>query len=298
MPRALVTGAAGFIGGTLLRRLLSEGWEVHALLGRTCRIEALDDVRSRIVVHLHDGSTSGMLEIFSSSRPDVVFHLASLFLADHRPEDLEALIASNLLFPTQLAEAMVRVGCRRLVNTGTSWQHYQGDGYKPVNLYAATKQAFEDLLAFYYDAHGLASITLKLFDTYGPRDPRRKLINLLLEAARSGEPLAMSPGDQFLELTHVDDVAAAFLLSAQHLLTAPEPRQESYFVAGTRLSLRELAVEVAQATGRDMEVTFGGREYRPREVMMPVSSSSRPLPGWVPRIELRTGLAQTYASQV
>jgi nucleoside-diphosphate-sugar epimerase len=297
MPRALITGAAGFIGGGVLRRLLAQGWEVHALLGRTCRVEALDDVRDQIALHFHNGTTEEMHQILSVSRPDVVFHLASLFLVDHRPEDLEPLVVSNLLFPAQLAEAMVRVGCLRLINTGTSWQHYQSDDYRPVNLYAATKQAFEDLLAFYSDAHGMACTTLKLFDTYGPGDPRRKLINILLEAARSGESLAMSPGEQILELTHIDDVVGAFLAGAERLMVTPDPRSESFFVSGTRLSLRELVAEVAHATGRTLNVTFGGRPYRAREVMLPVQSSRQPLPGWAPKVDLRAGLAQVFAAQ-
>lgn len=295
MPRALITGAAGFIGGGLARRLLAEGWEVHALLGRTCRREALADVEGQVAIHEHDGSMESMLALMGKASPEVVFHLAALFISDHQPKDVQDLVHSNLLFSTQLAEAMAAHGVTRLVNTGTSWQHFGRPGYRPVNLYAATKQAFEDILAYYHDAHGLSCITLKLYDTYGPGDRRRKLIHILLEAARSGEPLAMSPGEQEVELTHLDDVTAAFERASNLLLSSTIPMLGAFLVSGTRLTVRNLVAQVSRAAGRPIQVQWGGRPYRPREVMTPVLSEGMTLPGWAPSVSLEVGLAQLLA---
>ena len=293
MPRALLTGAAGFLGGNLLRSLLVRGWEVHALLGATCREAALEDVRERITIHHHDGSTDGMLGLVGKAQPDVVFHLASVFLADHQPAQIEGLMASNLTFSTQLAEAVVACGGGRLVNTGTSWQYARGEGYLPLNLYAATKQACEDILTYYHDARGLSCITLKLFDTYGTGDPRRKLVSLLLEAARSGGPIALSPGEQTLDLLHMDDVAAAFRIAGECLLAAPEPLLASHLLGGTRLTVRALAECITQVTGCPIQAQWGGRPYRPREIMVPVSPGPD-LPGWAPQVSLEEGLGAVF----
>ena len=292
MPRALVTGAAGFIGGGLVRRLLSEGWEVHVLLGRLCRREALADIEGRVTVHEHDGSMAAMLALMGRARPEVVFHLAALFISDHQAKDVEDLVHSNILLSTQLAEAMAAHGVTRIVNTGTSWQHLGGPGYRPVNLYAATKQAFEDILAYYHDAHGFSCITLKLYDTYGPGDRRRKLIHILLEAARSGEPLAMSPGEQEVEITHLSDVTEAFARAAAMLLEEGEPMLAAHLVPGTRLTVRDLVALVSRVAGRPIQVQWSGRPYRPREVMRPVAPEGRTLPNWSPRVLLETGLAE------
>ncbi len=294
MTRVLVTGAAGFIGGAVVRRALARGWEVHALLGATCRESSLEEVRGRLTLHHHNGSMEGMLAILAASTPDLVVHLASLFVSDHTAADVDALVDSNLRFPLQLVEAMVHSGCLRLVNTGTSWQHFGTESYRPVNLYAATKQAFEDLVAFHHDAFGLACTTLRLYDTYGPGDTRPKLIRLLLEVASTGRRLDLSPGDQCLELTHAEDVAEAFLTAGDRLLAAPAPALESFLVPGTRLSLKELVAAVSRTTGRDLNVGFGGRSYRAREVMEPVASEGRTLPGWSPRILLEEGLRSAF----
>jgi nucleoside-diphosphate-sugar epimerase len=231
--------------------------------------------------------------ILASARPEVVFHLASLFLSEHRPDDIEGLVASNILLSTQLAEAMLLAGTSRLVNTGTSWQHWGGDGYRPVNLYAATKQAFEDVLAYYHDARGLSCTTLKLFDTYGPRDPRGKLIAVLMEAARSGRVLELSPGEQILDLLHVEDVVEAFRLAAERLLDAPEPLLDSFLLSGSRVTLRELVEFIGRVTGRPVPAKWGGRPYRNREVMDPVVSGE-PLPGWKQKVDLVWGLTEVF----
>jgi nucleoside-diphosphate-sugar epimerase len=284
---ALVTGVTGFIGGKLAERLLRDGWRVHALLRESSSEEGLPE---GLRLHRHDGSVEGLTQIVREAAPDIVFHLASLYLADHRPDQVDALIESNVGFPAQLAEAMTAAGAARLVNTGTAWQHYRTDGYNPVNLYAATKQACMDLLQYHHDARGLSVITLKLFDTYGEGDKRRKLVQLLIDAALSGEPLGMSPGEQIVDLTHVDDVVEAFVVAAQRLVAAPQPLSESFSLTGERFSVRDLASVVGASAGRPMNIEFGAREYRAREVMAPVDAADT-LPGWERRTELRSFVA-------
>ena len=122
---ALVTGATGFVGSHLVRRLIKEGWKTHIITRSSSSLTQIEDVADKIIVHQHDGTTSSMINIIKDAQPDVVFHLASLFLAQHTSEDVEKLVQSNLLFGTQLAEAMTLQGVTKLINTGTSWQHYE-----------------------------------------------------------------------------------------------------------------------------------------------------------------------------
>ncbi|GAH74036.1 unnamed protein product, partial [marine sediment metagenome] len=203
---ALVTGATGFVGSHLVRRLIKDGWEAHIITRSSSSLAQLEDVCNKIIVHRHDGTTNSMINIVKGVKPEIVFHLASLFLAQHTSEDIERLVQSNLLFGVQLAEAMTLQGVTKLVNTGTSWQHFQNEPYNPVCLYAATKQAFKDMLKFYVEASELKVITLKLFDTYGPDDPRPKLFTLLRKVADEQTELAMSPGEQLIDLVYIDDV--------------------------------------------------------------------------------------------
>jgi nucleoside-diphosphate-sugar epimerase len=282
----LVTGAAGFVGSHLARRLAASGATVHGLLRPTsnaCRVPPT------VTVERHDGSTGGAVAILERVRPDVVFHLAARFVAQHEPADVEGLVRDNVLLLAQLVEAMVRGNSHRLVNTGTAWQHGGSTPDAPATLYAATKQAAEAVLSYYVDASPLRVVTLKLHDTYGPDDPREKLFTLLARASARATPLSMSPGDQLLQLVHVDDVCDAFLMVGERLLRGEIAGHDTYAVAAEQqYSLREVVELYASLCGRPLQVSWGGRAYRPREVMVPWEGPR--VPGWRPRIALADGL--------
>ncbi len=287
---ALITGATGFVGAHLAQRLFSEGWDVHAIVRHGSDISPLRMKQPALTVHEYDGSTKGMISIVAESKPSVVFHLASLFLAQHQPTDIEQLVLSNVLLGTQLLEAMIVNNAYSLVNTGTSWQHYENKPYSPVNLYAATKQAFVDILQFYVEATSLRALTLKLFDTYGPADPRPKLFTLLRKTAAEQQVLAMSPGEQLIDLVYIDDVVEAFVQAARLLMENQVVRHEEYAVSSRAvMPLRQLAELYGRVINKKLPIEWGSRAYRPREVMMPWSMG-KTLPGWRPKIGLEEGI--------
>jgi nucleoside-diphosphate-sugar epimerase len=294
--KALLTGATGFIGGHLTRELLRAGWELHLIVLPGMGLGTIENLHAELQIYPHDGTTEQLLVLFDQIKPDVVFHLASLFLAQHTPADIEQLVKSNVLFATQLAEAMTRAGCFRLVNTGTSWEHYENGTYNPVNLYAASKQAFEIMLEYYLATTPLKAVTLKLFDTYGPDDPRPKLFTLLQKVAAEGEPLAMSPGEQLIDLVYIDDIVRAFVMAADRLLENRVGGHERYAVSsGNPLSLRELVEFYGRVIGRTLLIEWGARPYRTREVMVPWSTGEL-LPGWRPIVCLEEGMKNICSS--
>lgn len=287
---ALVTGATGFVGSHLVRRLIKESWKVHIISRPESSLEIIKDVKGETLNHLHDGTTDGMLRIIKESKPIIVFHLASLFLTQHQPKDLEPLIRSNILFGTQLLEAMAANGVCKLVNTGTSWQHYSNEDYNPVCLYASTKQAYEAILKFYIETTTLRVVTLKLFDTYGPNDMRPKLFNLLKKVAEDQKPLAMSPGEQLIDIVYIDDVVEAFLIAADRLLRNNAKKYEEYAVSsGNPLKLRDLVKKYEEVIGKKLPIEWGGRPYRDREVMEPWKRGEK-LYGWTPKVCLDEGI--------
>jgi nucleoside-diphosphate-sugar epimerase len=274
---------------------MRDGWSVHAVVRPSSNLKRLHGAGSALCVHVHDGTTRELARIVKAAAPHTIFHLAALPSAEHQPEELDELLQSNVIFPTQLAEAAVEQGCLRFINTGSHWQHYEGAQYSPVSLYAACKEAFEKLLRYYVEARGMAAITLALFDTYGCDDDRPKLFNLLKEAARSGRPLAMTPGEQAIDLVYVDDVVDAYCVAAAMLNDARNGQHETFAVrSGDPVKLRELVRLFSEVSGCAVPVHWGARSYRLREIMTPWKDG-RDLPGWKPKISLSDGLRRLVA---
>lgn len=293
--RALLTGASGYIGSSLVKRLVADGWDVHIAVRPESNLDILRPVLASISVHEHDGSMLGMVKLVDRASPDVVFHLASLFLAQHKFPDVPSLITSNIMFGAQLLEAMDQAGVRYLINTGTSWQNYDGHSYNPVNLYAATKQGFEDIARFYTEACDIRMITLRLSDTYGPDDPRKKLMALLWHTATTGELIEMSPGKQLLDLVYIDDVIDSFTRAADLVMRSEISSDGEVFSvsSGQLIGLQEVFTLFSDVTGMKVNVQWGAREYRKREVMRPWMERSI-LPGWQPKVCLRSGIERIF----
>lgn len=269
--KIVITGATGFIGSHLCRRLQLEGWEFSCLVRSEPASKCLAAKNIKAIdISVDDYSLD---EILEKEKPTGIIHLASYYTRDHNQKDLGPLIESNIHFGTEIIDASVKVGVRWFLNTGTFWQHYNGAKYDPVNLYAATKQAFEDIGRFYANAHGLRFCTLKLCDTYGADDRRRKLYTIWEEIANSGESLDMSPGDQLIDIIHVDRAVDAYakLVEALDSGQMSTDNCDCYYVSSNkRISLKELAQEYEQTNGVSLNINWGAREYRHREVMTPV----------------------------
>lgn len=286
--KVLLTGVTGFVGSHLAQYLYERDFCVYGLIRKPINNENLASKLCNIQLRVF--TEENLNDIIADIKPDLVIHLASLYLTVHNYQQIENLIQSNITFPTKLLEAMCANKVTKLINTGTSWQHYNSAEYDPVNLYAATKQAFEDIAKFYVSSKGFSAITLKLFDTYGPNDTRGKLISLLDSLSISQEFLSMSPGEQVVEVTHIHDVCSAYLIAINKIMTMQAGESHSYGVdSNSRLKLKDLVAEYERANGVKLNIKWGERPYREREVMQPCVNLTN-IPGWEPVIQLIDGL--------
>lgn len=273
MKSCLITGATGFVGSNLARKLINKNWKVTVICRETSKLDNLEDIKDKINIFRYDKKIENMINFMKENKFDVIFHLASLFIAEHKINDVNSLIESNILFGTHLLEGMKESKNKLLINTGTSWQHYNSEEYNPVDLYAATKEAFEKIIKYYIEAENIRCITLKLFDTYGENDKRPKLINLLNKFADEKKILDMSLGEQKLDLVHIDVVTDSFIKAFELLKNNKEIKEETYGVSsGEQISLREIVENFEKKSGKKVLINWGARPYRKREVMEPIRS--------------------------
>jgi nucleoside-diphosphate-sugar epimerase len=291
--RALVTGASGYIGSNLVARLISDGWEVHIIVRPKSNLTVLKLSIESIICHVHDGTTRSIIEIVSNVNPSVVFHLASRFVAHHSSSDIESMVLSNILFSSQLVEAMAVNNIKYLINASTSWQHFENEKYNPVNFYAATKQSFEDILDYYVKINKIKAISLVIFDTYGPKDDRKKIIPILLNLITSTTVLDMSAGQQLIDIVYIDDVIDAFVKSASFVIEQKSSYERYAISSGNPIKLRHLVDTFQEVTNSSLKINWGNREYRKREVFTPWSSYKM-MPGWMPLTSLRKGIGMVY----
>jgi nucleoside-diphosphate-sugar epimerase len=136
--------------------------------------------------------------------PDIVIHAAAM-VVQQKPEEIADLINANITLGAHVLEAMKENSVTKFLNIGTRWQHIGNKRYCPANLYAATKEAFKNIL-IYYGTRGIRHKTIELCDTFGPGDTRKKVLDLLIAACQKHEPLDLSPGEQTLDMSFVDDI--------------------------------------------------------------------------------------------
>jgi nucleoside-diphosphate-sugar epimerase len=286
--KVLISGATGFLGSHLATHLHIQDHQVGCLRRPGSALPA--SLTGFPNWNADDGG-NGFKKALNEFRPDVVVHLAALYVAEHHPEDIAPLIRANIEYGAHLLEAMREAGCTAMVYAGTSWQHYRGEPYCPANLYAATKQAFSTLADYYRDAAGLRLLELHLYDSYGPNDPRKKLIEQLQDRARNGIPLPMSNGEQRIHLLHIDDLICGLAQACLQVLRfLPGHRALYRLPSPATISLRDLVAQFNEANPKQpVQVIWGDLPYRKREIFTPWEEGEV-LPGWAPRITLAKGL--------
>lgn len=287
--KIFLTGATGFIGKHLVKKLLEENNELTINLYGT---EGSPFDQQVATYRLNENSSDVDIEFFKNNQFDGVIHLASLYLTTHRSNQVTKLIDSNVRFSTYILECAAQANVKWFINTGTFWQNFENSEYSPVNLYAATKQAFESIAHYFWETNQIKFATLKLCDTYGPNDTRPKIFNLWERIAKTGETLDMSHGEQLIDITHIDDIVDAFALLATHLQNNhPEVSSGGVFVvkADKRYTLKELAAVYEETTGSKLNINWGARSYREREVMVPWENGIV-VPGWKTKINILNGI--------
>ena len=277
----LVTGSTGFIGKHLCEELKKKH-SVFFLVRPHSSYEKLGANNEFFVF-----GNNNILELrkyIQDNDIEGIIHLASLYIQQHNAVDIPNLIHSNLYLGTAMLEAASTSNVKWFINTGTIWQNYNvldySNRYCPVNLYSATKQAFMDLAKFYSETTDIKICTLKLCDTYGPNDTRRKIYALFEENARTGELLKMSAGEQKIDILHVNDVVNGFVHLIEMLHDSGVIEDEYVLTSGRQLTLRELADEYEKKYEVKLNIEWGALPYRRREVMVPYKGNV--LPGWKP----------------
>ena len=280
MRRAILTGGNGFVGSHLVETLVADGVEVHAVANEAH--QRLNTLLPPERIHVIRQSPYAAAELVTRIEPDAIFHLAAVYEEPVSIECVQEMVDGNLALGTALLFGASR--CPKpavFINTGTYWQFDAGGRYAPNTVYAATKQAFQDLLFFYERKGFVSAVTLILYDTFGRGDTRSKLWAHLLSLP-PGTTVDLSDGRQAIELVAIEDVVQAFLHAAR-LLSSGAALAPVYCVRSeTRATLKPMVEELNRRAHLELDLRWGAKPYWEGQVIEPWIGPQ--LPGWSPRI--------------
>ncbi len=301
--RALVTGAAGFIGSHLCEHLLERGFSVvgmdNLLTGDVRNIEHLAGrdfafVKHDVTNHIHlDGPV------------DWIFHFASpASPIDYLKVPIQTLKVGSLGTHNALGLAKAKGARFLLASTsevyGDPLEHPQRESYwgnvnpvGPRGVYDEAKRFAEAMTMAYHRVHGVATRIVRIFNTYGPRmriEDGRAIPAFLSQALRGEDVTVFGDGSQTRSLCYVSD-----LVDGLYRLMDSDVVEPVNIGNPNEMTIRALAERILAMTGSASRIVYGELPVDDPKIRQPDITRARTLLGWEPRVQLEVGLGQTIA---
>lgn len=306
--KVLVTGAAGFIGSHLAEELVRQGASVKAMIHYDSRpqrsnLELADQELVR-QMEIMAGDVADPHFMFRAVQGcDVVYHLAALIGIPFSYVAPSAYVQTNITGTLNVLEACRLHQTPRLVHTSTS-ECYGTARYAPIDEqhplqgqspYSASKIGADKLAESFYLSFQLPVVTLRPFNTYGPRQSARAVIPTILSQLLSGvAELKLGDATPVRDMNFVEDTVAAFLAVAGPQQCLGEVINAGSGRGETISRIAELAMNI---TGRQVPIRVETQRQRPEgsEVWKLIAANSKiqQLAGWSPSVSLEQGLEKT-----
>lgn len=288
--RVVVTGASGFLGAHLCRRLLAERAEVHAVSRNPHHGNTGDGLHWWQCDATNEVAVS---DLIGRLQPDVVFHFGGLVTADPDVNLALPTFHSLLTSVVNILKAVTDVGGGRVILPGSLEEPIGGaeNTCVPTSPYAAAKLAAGAYARMFHSLYGTSVVTLRTFMTYGPGQKPTKVIPHTIASLLAGRPPQLSSGDRALDWVYVDDVIDAFIEAASgHGLDG----RTLDIGSGTAVRIKDIVDRLTQAIDPSITPLYGAFPDRPDMTIRiaDVNTTAVAL-GWSSSTSLDCGLAKT-----
>lgn len=308
--KVLVTGAGGFIGSHLTEALIQNNAEVRAFVRYNSRADI------GLLKFLPKESLS-QIEIISGDLRDqaalqeamqdiqIVLHLGALIAIPYSYLHPVEVVQSNIIGTLNLL--MAARACptlERLVHTSTSEvygtaQRVPIDESHPLqgqSPYSASKIGADKLVESFYCAYNLPVVTIRPFNTYGPRQSARAVIPTIISQALTQSSIHLGNLEAKRDLTFVSDTVGGFLLAGE---TAGIEGKTFNLGSGSEITIQDLADEIIRQIGKPISIRVDDERKRPSKSevgrLLSDNSQAKKTLGWEPKVDLSQGLYRTIA---
>ena len=287
LRRALVTGAAGFLGAHLVARLLRDGVDVHGV-SRLERSTPAD-------VRWHRSAFADAAEVdhvLRSAQPDVIFHLGGDVTSSFGLDRVGTTFASLLASTVHLLTSATRLGVERVVLAG-SYTEPDARGLPAPSPYAAAKAGASLYAQTFHALYRTPVVVARIFMSYGPGQRAARLVPHVIASLLTGRAPRLSNGDHAADWVYADDVVEGIVRCAQLPALAGETVELG---TGRLTTVREVAERIARLLDARAPLKFGARPPGPHPVR-PAADVDRThaLLAWHPTTTLDDGLGRTIA---
>ena len=208
MKNILLTGSTGFIGSELLK-YLSNYNKVYITVRKKYKINSNNKNINKIYFNNHKNLSYKIKKL----KIDTVVHCATHYVKSHNFEDIKELSESNILFGNIILENLKIMRVKKFVNFSTVWENYDGKKDNCYNLYSAYKAGFGKIISFYKKENkNIKFLNLVISDTFGLRDKRKKLVNLLKTNYKRNLVTKVISKNLYINLLNVKDIVSAIKL--------------------------------------------------------------------------------------
>lgn len=226
--------------------------------------------------------------------PDIIINCAASQILDDDLKSIEKLIYSNLYSQSGfLDEAKKQKNFIGFITFGSRWEYNQKGEYQPNSFYAATKHASDYLLQYFVNKK-ITIVSLKIFDTYGKNDNRKKILNLLLKSYKNQTTLKLSPCKQEVDLVNILDICELVSIICTDIKKKKIRGFKKFTVSSKKpMKLIQLIKILKKSLKKNLNVEIGALGYRKNESMKCLRKTYN-YPSWKPRFKLIDDLRKIF----